>query len=739
VDPAAWSPADGAYSPAEALEAVPEPEPAGAEAGAGASGSGAGGPAGGAPAGGPFRLESSRLSLDGETWQALAEGDVRLSYDGITLEASEVFLDVERKETFARGSVRLLHGQDILTCDALSFQWETQVGDVENADLLVEDTGYRIQADFMEKTGPDTYSAERTAFTTCRCPEGCKRLPWQVEAGEAEVTLGGYARIRKATFRLFDIPVLYVPRGYLPVKLHRESGFLLPRISQSGTNGWGLGIPYFWAINASLDATFLMEGYTKRGPKPGLEFRYRPSVKTEGVWNLSGLYDFDQERGRYGVRGRHSQELSRSVYDKVSVNLVSDDTYIEDFPDEVGWTADRLVESNGGLGFKRENLHASAFVTYDKLVDGVGAEEIAQKAPEVAFNLVRRPVLWPWLLVSLRSTGTNYVNENGEDRVRGQVYPEASLFFQLAPGLTLSGYGGVREVLSWGEMDLYDRPGAGTPLLPTDRLLHRTLVQTGAELEARFGRPFTWGGYRLFHLVQPMVEYQYVRKVEGDAFPVVMDGLDSLDRRNWLTLSVRTSLWGTRDGEGELGRGGMLAELRATQSLAVEGDPRDLPEDRLFSDTRVELEVLPRPYLSGRLAVQIDPYAPDLRWLEADVGLWEKKRRYGLYVGYIKHRSYAVDPLTRVELVDVYDRDYLFPGIDDTVRAQVTARPWPWLLAVWNTLFLIRESGKIENHVSVKYISQCKCWSALLQVSQTVRPDDVSVSFMVQLEGLGSY
>jgi LPS-assembly protein len=730
ADPAAWTPADDPAGAGGWIEDTEEEVISGAVNEDGSEGEEG-------RAGSTFRLESSALSLDGANWQAVADGDVKLSYEGITLEAQEVFLDVERKESFAKGAVRLMHGRDVLSCDALSFQWETQVGAVQNGDLYMKDTGYRILSDFMEKTGPDTYSAEQSTFTTCDCPEGCKWLPWQVEAEEAEVTLGGYAKVRKAKFRLFNIPILYIPQGYLPVKLQRESGFLFPQISQSGTNGWGFGIPYFWAINASLDATLLMEGYTKRGPKPNMEFRYRPSVKTDGIWNVSGFYDLDQDRGRYAVKGRHSQELSKSFYDKLFLNIVSDNTYIEDFPWEVGWTADRLLESNGGVGFRRDNFHASAYVYYNKLVDGVGAQEIAQKGPEITANMFRRPVLWPWLSVSLHSTGTNYVNENGEDRLRGQIYPEASIFFQLMPGLTLSGYGGVREVLSWGDMALYNRPGAGTPLLPSDKLRHRTLVETGAELEARFGRSFTWGSYRLVHMVQPSIEYQYVRKVEGDAFPVVMDGLDSLDRRNWLTYSLRTSLWGAKKGGG--GPGGMLAEFRVAQSLALERDFQAFPDDKFFSDVRIELEVNPRPYLSGKLAVQIDPYAPDLRWLEADVGIWEKKRRYGLYVGYIKHKSYAVDPLTRVDLVDVYARDFLFPGIDDTLRAQVTAKPWPWLEAVWNTMFLINQSGKIENHVSIKYISQCKCWSALLKMRQTVRPDDFGFSVHVQLDGLGSF
>jgi hypothetical protein len=137
--------------------------------------------------------------------------------------------------------------------------------------------------------------------------------------------------------------------------------------------------------------------------------------------------------------------------------------------------------------------------------------------------------------------------------------------------------------------------------------------------------------------------------------------------------------------------------------------------------------------------VQVDPQDPALRWLEGDVGVWDKKMNYGLNLGYIEHDAYEVSPLTRVELLDVYDRDFLFPGIGDTVRAMVTARPFPWLKGVWSTLVLLNESGKVENHVSIEYLSQCKCWSVILRLRQTVRPDDFGFSVLVRLDGLGSY
>ena len=223
------------------------------------------------------RVKADSLTFDQQSMSGTATGDVRVLYEGAILEAEEVFLDLDDKTSYARRRVRLLQGRDILYCEELQYHWETQTGSLEQGELLFEDTGYYIRADLLEKTGQDTYAVQGGSFTTCRCPDPDDRVPWEMRAGEGEITLGGYAKVKKATFRILGVPVLYIPSGYVPVKMNRESGFLVPGIGSSGNNGWEFLLPYYWAINASYDATFVLEGLTKRGAKPGMEFRYRPS------------------------------------------------------------------------------------------------------------------------------------------------------------------------------------------------------------------------------------------------------------------------------------------------------------------------------------------------------------------------------------------------------------------------------------------------------------------------------
>ncbi len=675
------------------------------------------------------RVEADSLSFDQQEMAGTATGDVRILYGDTVLEAEEVFLDLDDKSSYASQSVRLLQGRDILTCDRLQYHWESQTGSLEGGELLFKETGYFIRADLLEKTGQDTYEVENGTFTTCDCPSPEDRVPWEMRAREGEITLGGYAKVRKATFHVLGVPVLYLPRGYVPVKIDRESGFLVPGIGQSGRNGWEFLLPYYWAINASYDATFLLEGLTKRGAKPGVEFRYRPSRNTTGTWNASMLYDMEVDDLRYGLRAEHSQEISSSFYDKLDLRVVSDNDYTEDFPWEVASPSDRILVSRGTVGFHRGSFHTTLEGTFADLVAETGGDRVPQRMPHVHVDFVRSPVGFPWLSLGWRSEAVHFLDEMGNKRWRQQIFPQGQVLLSPAKGLSLKGGVGLREILSQ-----YVEDGFGG-----DGTQHRTLLETGAEAEGTVGRVFRWGAYRLVHLVRPRVRYQYIHEIDSDPFPVVMDGLDFLRTRNFLTYSIGTSLWGRREGPLASGERGMMGDLYVAQSIDLDQDPVESPSRRLFSDVRVRCRLRPRPWLGLRADLQIDPYDGSLRALEVGTSLRDKRDRFGLDVGFLEHEEHRVDPLTRVELWDAYNLVYRFPGIDQTLRSRVRARITDRWSASLDTLYLIELSGKIENHLTVAYLSACDCWSVELKMNQTVRPDDVSFSVLFRLTGLGSY
>ncbi len=704
-----------------------------------------------------LRLESTLLSLDAAHSQAKALGGVKIFYKGISLEAEEVLLDLEKKESHAKGRIRLLHDGDLLQCESLSFHWEKETGAIQQGRLLIKDTGYQIQAEYMEKTGPDRYHLEQGSFSTCLCPSDTGILPWEVRAHEAEVELGGYAKVKKASFFLFGVPAFYSPVAYLPVKLHRETGFLIPRVDLSGNNGFEFGLPFYWAINASLDTTLTLDILTKRGVKPSLEFRYRPSKDTKGQWTLNLIDDqktsdtgeYKDGKVRYSLVAEHTQQFADDFYDKMTLNIVSDNAYPEDFPHEVGSPSDRLLASRGIIGFRKGDFHAALEASYADLreealpgqptilgaaYEGFAAmavdREVPQILPAMYFDFICRPIGPSWLSLGWGSSLVHFINEEGEERVREHLFPQGAVFFKPMPGVSFQSRWGIREIVSIGVDDGFGNTGTR----------HRTLLDSQSEIEASLSRSYLSDSYKFLHLIRPRLQYQWIEKLASDLFPVAMDGLDQLEQRNWLTYSLTSRLWGKKQKSGRPEQSSLLAEFYIAQSVDLERAQDYSLTQRLCSDLHVTLFFQPFPWFSYDLDLKINPYHDHavIRSLETETSIWDKKKRYGFHIGYLEHRSFTVEPVTRIELWDVYSGYYDFDGIEKTLRTRLQANlSSQWSISL-DTHYLVEHTGKIQNYLSLSYDSKCnKCWSIMLRLHQTVRPDDIGCSVRFSLEGLG--
>jgi LPS-assembly protein len=84
------------------------------------------------------------------------------------------------------------------------------------------------------------------------------------------------ARAQNSTFKLMNMPVLFLPYVTHPVDTGgRQSGFLIPTPGYSSTKGIILADEYYWAINRSTDLTMGLEYYSLRGWSQSGTFRYR--------------------------------------------------------------------------------------------------------------------------------------------------------------------------------------------------------------------------------------------------------------------------------------------------------------------------------------------------------------------------------------------------------------------------------------------------------------------------------
>jgi len=140
----------------------------------------------------------------------------------------------------------------------------------------------------VEKTSPDHYMVDDGMVTTCEMPHP----KWQFNGRRVVVDVGGNAKIYRSTFVLHGFPVLYFPFATHPVEKNaRESGFLMPSVGRSSTNGNVVSDAFYWVINRMMDTTLGAEYLSRRGWSQRGEFRAHPSDKSFVDLNYFGVVD----------------------------------------------------------------------------------------------------------------------------------------------------------------------------------------------------------------------------------------------------------------------------------------------------------------------------------------------------------------------------------------------------------------------------------------------------------------
>ncbi len=101
----------------------------------------------------------------------------------------------------------------------------------------------------------DSMTLNKGIYTNCKKTDGCS--PWSIKAQEVKHDKKNkIVKYKNASFRFYDVPVLYFPKFFHPdPTVKRQSGFLVPSILTQNTTSY-LTTPYFFAISESSDFTF---------------------------------------------------------------------------------------------------------------------------------------------------------------------------------------------------------------------------------------------------------------------------------------------------------------------------------------------------------------------------------------------------------------------------------------------------------------------------------------------------
>ena len=187
------------------------------------------------------------------------------------------------------------------------------------------------------KTNKNETIITKGIFTTCKKRKKCP--PWTIKAKEVvhdkEKRIINY---RDAWLQVYDNPIIYFPKFFHPdPTVKRQTGFLIPKFSDSGNTGSSFQIPYFKVLSKNKDLTFTPTVFIDKNII--LQNEYREVGK-----NYDHIMDFglftsalndDEQDSKSHFFSNTILNLENSFFDKsaLKINLeqVSNDTYLKKY------------------------------------------------------------------------------------------------------------------------------------------------------------------------------------------------------------------------------------------------------------------------------------------------------------------------------------------------------------------------------------------------------------------------
>ena len=243
----------------------------------------------------PLYLQGDELVYDSTGNKVTARGNVEIYHNNYILTADEVVYDQGANTLTAVGNVTLKEPNgNVVRADRYTLTDDFRDGFVQSLSIVARDNT-RIAGEQAIRRDGNVMEFQNGKFTPCKSAPGTPPL-WCISAKrvihdqkEATVTY------QDAQFEVFGVPVLYTPYFQHPdPSVKRKSGFLMPEYLNSSQLGFGVEVPYYFALAPNYDFTFHPMYLTQQGVLWQGDWRHRLE---NGEYSIK-LAAIDQDRNR---------------------------------------------------------------------------------------------------------------------------------------------------------------------------------------------------------------------------------------------------------------------------------------------------------------------------------------------------------------------------------------------------------------------------------------------------------
>lgn len=492
-----------------------------------------------------------------------ADGHVDIVYGDVRLQADHLQYNETTKEAMARGTVQFDRGNQHMEAQQATYNFETDKGNFQgvrgtvkaehfaNPNVLVSPNPLTFSAEKVDRLNESTMVVSHAWVTVCR-PD---RPLWKFYAPKATIHIEKSIRLENATFRLFYVPIVYLPRASLPVghKL-RQSGLLVPAATKSTTKGYVLGDSFYWAPADWMDATVGAQYLSKRGSSENGELRMKPWENATLTANYYGVIDrgISGPAGTITKQGGHEDHFFfdalfprgwRGVADldqlsSLTFRLAFAETFAQAVNSEVRNTA-FLTNNTDGFSV---SLAAQSYKNF--LSASPDTAIVLRTAPEIRASSVDRA---PWRKLPIYFGFDAFADAvHRESNVppefstpsfvsRMEIAPNATIPLHFGPWLEMTPSFTLRSTRYGGQ--LQNGIFADDPFMRTTEEFSLDIRPPAIE------RTWSSGNVKWMHTVEPQLVYHYVDGVEDFARFLLFDQDDTLTDTNDVQYGITQRLF----------------------------------------------------------------------------------------------------------------------------------------------------------------------------------------------------
>src|SRR2546421_3352184 len=549
-------------------------------------------------AGDKLDITCARQSVTGtkEARVEVCEGAVDARIGTFRLQADKITTYDAKNLIVADGNVVFDQGdQQRITGSHAEWNYKNKTGFFENSTGYTNQTndGTRMYfvADRVERINLTTIVLTNVTITAC----DEEKPKWSFHAKKARIKTGDRARITSPTFRIKNVPVIYLPYASISLKhIDRASGFLTPTFSASGQKGFRLSEAYYLTLGRSADFTMRGDFFSQRGIGIGGDLRTRANSRS--FFNM-GFYAVKDRMFGPKKDAQHPDQGGSSFYiDAVhyfpngflaaaNVNITSSLAFRQVFSDSIQQAISPEERSQVFLN-KNYNAYSFNLRMNSQATSLQNSQMRIRELPSISLD--RRPSAFPWfkkvpLYYSFESSAegvsrketTNdhatFLAEAGREPIitpsivqRFDLHPNVELPLSFA-GWSLTATGGVRATYYSNSID------------PATRLVtSRDVVRGYGEFELDLRPPALARNFRrgdgsvwFRHVIEPYVIYRRIAGIDNFARIIRFDYLDAIADTNEIEYGVSNRFFARRFTE-TVGKKGARAAREKKSSLAVQ-------------------------------------------------------------------------------------------------------------------------------------------------------------------------